>query len=114
MSSSIIDNVTSFLGPRVSGVLASQMGESPEAIRRGLLGGVPSLPTSFPSQTAAITNKWLWPVVILAALLLGGLWFLNRNKMPVKETMQSAVDAASSTMSALASSSRTNYLTVSS
>ena len=48
----------------------------------------------------------LWPVVIVAALLLGGLWFLNRNKMPVKETMQSAADAASSTMSALAISSR--------
>ncbi len=110
MPSSIIESVMSFLGPKVSGVLASQMGESPEAIQRGLLDGMPRLPTALPAQTAAITNKWLRPVVIVAALLLGGLWFLNRNKMPVKETMQSAADAASSTMSALAISSRTNYL----
>ena len=56
----------------------------------------PAAAAAVPAQAAATTNKWLWPVVMLAALLLAGLWFFNRTKAPVKETMQSAADTASS------------------
>jgi len=82
-------------GPKLQGLLPAGF--------RGLLGGVPSLATALPAQAAATTNKWLWPVVILAALLLAGLWFFNRSKEPVKETMQNAADTASSAASSAAS-----------
>jgi outer membrane protein OmpA-like peptidoglycan-associated protein len=71
---------------------------------RSLLGGsLPSAAAALPAQTAATTNKWLWPVVVIAALLLAGLWFFNRNKEPVKDTMQNAADTASSAASSAAS-----------
>ncbi|MBS1801028.1 MAG: OmpA family protein [Acidobacteria bacterium] len=72
----------------------------PAGFRTLFAGGIPSLSTAVPAQAAATTNKWLWPVVILAALLLGILWFFNR-KEPSKETMQDAANTASSAMSAL-------------
>jgi outer membrane protein OmpA-like peptidoglycan-associated protein len=71
---------------------------------RGLLGGLPSVSAAaLPERAAATTNKWLWPVVILAALLLAGLWFFNRGKEPVKDTMQTAASTASSAASSAAS-----------
>ena len=66
---------------------------------RSLLGGVPTSVKAIPAQAAATTNRWLWPVVILAALLLAGLWLFNRNKTPVGDTMQNAANTASSAAS---------------
>ncbi|HEY9137137.1 MAG TPA: OmpA family protein, partial [Terriglobus sp.] len=66
----------------------------------GDLPGVGAVAVALPT-TAGTTSKWLWPVVLLAALVLVGLWFLNRNKEPVKDAMQSAADATSSAASAL-------------
>jgi outer membrane protein OmpA-like peptidoglycan-associated protein len=68
---------------------------------RNVFAGVPSAVAGVPAQSAATTNKWLWPVVLLAALLLAGLWFFNRSKAPVKEAGSAVGDAASSTTSAL-------------
>ena len=68
---------------------------------RNLFAGVPGAVAGVPAQTAATTNKWLWPVVLLAALLLAGLWFFNRSKAPVQEAGNAVGDATSSTMSAL-------------
>jgi len=68
---------------------------------RNIFAGVPSAVAVVPTQAAATTNKWLWPVVLLATLLLAGLWFFNRSKAPVKEAGSAVGDAASSTMSAL-------------
>ncbi|MBS1820524.1 MAG: OmpA family protein [Acidobacteria bacterium] len=79
--------------PKLQGLL-------PAGFRGLFSGGIPSLSLAVPGQAAATTNKWLWPVVILAALLLSVLWFFNR-KEPPKETMQNAANTASSAMSAL-------------
>ena len=57
--------------------------------------------TGVAAQTAATTNKWLWPVVLLAALVLAGLWFVNRAKGPVQEAGNAMGSSASSAMSAL-------------
>jgi len=71
---------------------------------RSLLGGLPAVgAAALPDVAAGTTSKWLWPVVLLAALLLAGLWFFNRNKEPVKDTMQTASDATSSAVSSAAS-----------
>src|ERR1700745_2691926 len=43
MSSSILDTVMGLLGPKVSGALASHMGESSDTIQRGLEGGAAAM-----------------------------------------------------------------------
>ncbi len=68
---------------------------------RNLFAGAPSAITAVPAQAAATTNRWLWPVVLLAALLLAGLWFFNRAKAPVQEAGNAMGNAASSVASAL-------------
>lgn len=68
---------------------------------RNVFAGASTAVIGVPAQTAATTNKWLWPVVLLAALLLAGLWFLNRAKVPVQEAGNAVGDAASATMSTL-------------
>ncbi|WP_035350926.1 OmpA family protein [Edaphobacter aggregans] len=67
---------------------------------RSIFAG-PSSAVAVPSQAAATTNKWLWPVVLVAALLLAGLWFFNRAKSPVQEAGNAMGNAATSAMSAL-------------
>jgi outer membrane protein OmpA-like peptidoglycan-associated protein len=68
---------------------------------RNLFTSVPSAAAALPAQAAATTNKWLWPVVLLAALLLAGLWFFNRSKAPMQEAGNAMGSAASSVSSAL-------------
>jgi OOP family OmpA-OmpF porin len=60
---------------------------------RSLLPSGPSAVTAVPAQAAETTKKWLWPVVLLAALLLATLWFFNRTKAPVGDTVQNASSA---------------------
>jgi OOP family OmpA-OmpF porin len=43
----------------------------------------------------AAGNRWLWPVVLLALLLLGALWFFNRTREPVVNTVQNTANAVS-------------------
>ena len=73
----------------------------PSGFRSLFGGGTPSLATAVPAQAATTTNKWLWPVVILAALLLAGLWFFNRSKEPMQDAANTASSAASSAMTSL-------------
>lgn len=68
---------------------------------RNIFAGVPSAVAAVPARAAATTNKWLWPVVLIAALLLAGLWFFNRSKAPVREAGNAMGNAASSAASAL-------------
>jgi OmpA-OmpF porin, OOP family len=70
----------------------------------GLLSSLTTSPIYVANQTAkaaGAANRWLWPVVLLALLLLGVLWFFNRAKAPVTETMQNAANTTGSAMSAL-------------
>lgn len=70
----------------------------------GLLSSLTATPAYVANQTAkaaGAANRWLWPVILLAILLLGVLWFFNRAKAPVTETVQNAANSASSAMSAL-------------
>jgi outer membrane protein OmpA-like peptidoglycan-associated protein len=60
---------------------------------RNIFAAVPAAVTGAAVQTAETTKKWLWPVVLLAALLLAGLWFFNRAKAPVSEGVQNASSA---------------------
>ena len=70
----------------------------------GLLSSLTASPAYVANQTAkaaGAANRWLWPVILLAILLLGVLWFFNRAKAPVTETVQNAANTASSAVSAL-------------
>jgi OOP family OmpA-OmpF porin len=69
-----------------------------------LLGGVPSAAVAaaaIPVAVAKAGNRWLWPVLLLAVLLLGLLWFFNRAKAPVGEAVQTVSNAGASAVSAL-------------
>jgi OmpA-OmpF porin, OOP family len=73
-----------------------------------LLGGVPSQAgaaaaavAATPVAAAKAGTRWLWPVVLLAVLLLGCLWFFNRAKAPVGEAVQTVSNAGNSAVSAL-------------
>lgn len=66
-----------------------------------MLGGVTGAVAPAAVTVTKATNRWLWPVVLLAALLLAALWFFNRAKQPATEAVQNATNAVSSTAGAL-------------
>jgi OOP family OmpA-OmpF porin len=66
-----------------------------------LLGGASNLVTAAPAKVAAAGNRWLWPLVLLAVLVLAALWFFNRSKEPVSNAVQTAADTGASAASAL-------------
>jgi outer membrane protein OmpA-like peptidoglycan-associated protein len=66
-----------------------------------MLGGVTSAVAAAPAKVAAAGNRWLWPVIILVALVLAALWFFNRGKEPVNNAVQTATNAGASAVSAL-------------
>jgi outer membrane protein OmpA-like peptidoglycan-associated protein len=69
-----------------------------------LLGGASSAVTGVtagPERVAAAGNRWLWPLVALAVLVLLGLWFFNRTKEPVGNTVETAKNSGASAVSAL-------------
>ncbi len=66
-----------------------------------LFSGVTQPAAAAPVKAAAAGSRWLWPLVILALLVLGALWFFNRAKEPVSNAVQTAANAGSSAMSAL-------------
>jgi OOP family OmpA-OmpF porin len=71
-----------------------------------LFGGasnVASNLTAVVPEKVATGNRWLWPVVLLAALLLCLFWFFNRTKAPVNEAVQTASTAAANAGSSAAS-----------
>jgi len=80
--------------PRLQGFLPAGLSS--------LFSGVPAaIAAAVPTGSVSTTNRWLWPVVILAALLLGALWFFNRSKESVNEAARTASNAGASAMSAL-------------
>ncbi|HWW23016.1 MAG TPA: OmpA family protein [Edaphobacter sp.] len=69
-----------------------------------LLGGVPgyaAAAAAAPVAAAKAGSRWLGPVILLAVLLLGLLWFFNRAKAPVGEAVQTVSNAGASAVSAL-------------
>jgi outer membrane protein OmpA-like peptidoglycan-associated protein len=65
---------------------------------RNIFAAVPAAVTGAAVQTAETTKKWLWPVVLLAALLLAGLWFFHRSSPPAGDMMENASNAASTAL----------------
>jgi len=57
-----------------------------------LLGGASSAVAAAPAKVAAAGNRWLWPLIVAALLILGLIWFFNRSKAP--ETVQTPPPAA--------------------
>jgi len=82
--------------------LASSLKSEASSWTRFLPSGFGSLlGTTAPIASAVVpeakaTNKWLWPVIILAGLILAAVWFFNRAKAPVTETAQNAANTMSS------------------
>jgi outer membrane protein OmpA-like peptidoglycan-associated protein len=86
--------VLGFLGQHVrdNGLSAGDLGSSLKADAsklqgflppgfRSLLGGeVPSVAAAAPAAVAGATNRWLWPVIIVVALIAALLWYFNRSK----------------------------------
>jgi OOP family OmpA-OmpF porin len=66
-----------------------------------VLMGASGAVSSAAATAAGTTSRWLWPVVLLAALLLAALWFFNRSRQPATEMMQNASNTMSSSTSAL-------------
>jgi OmpA-OmpF porin, OOP family len=66
-----------------------------------LLGGASNVVAAAPAKVAAAGNRWLWPLVLLAILALGCLWYFNRAKEPVSNAVQTATNTGASVASAL-------------
>jgi OmpA-OmpF porin, OOP family len=66
-----------------------------------LFGGATNLAAAAPAKVAAAGNRWLWPIILLVALALLGIWFLNRSKAPVSDAVQTVSNAGSTASSAL-------------
>jgi OmpA-OmpF porin, OOP family len=66
-----------------------------------LFGGATNLAAAAPVKVAAAGNRWLWPIILLVALALLGIWFLNRSKAPVSDAVQTVSNAGSTASSAL-------------
>lgn len=47
-----------------------------------LLGGASAMAAAAPAKVAAAGNRWLWPLVLLALLVIAALWYFNRAKTP--------------------------------
>jgi len=94
-------------GTSAAGLASSLKSEAPGLQRflpaglGSLLAGVLGHVAAAPAAIAKAGNRWLWPVVLLAVLLLGVLWFFNRAKAPVSYTMQTASNTGASAVSAL-------------
>src|SRR5271170_1075481 len=68
-----------------------------------MLGGASSAVAAAPAKVAEAGNRWLWPLVILALLVIGAIWFFNRAKEPVSNAVQTASNAASNAGAAVSS-----------
>jgi OmpA-OmpF porin, OOP family len=97
--------VLGFLGQHVreNGLSAGDLGNSLKADAsklqgflpsgfRSLLGGVPSVAAAVPAVAAGAANRWLWPVIVLIALIAGLFWYFNRARAP--ETVETPPAAA--------------------
>jgi outer membrane protein OmpA-like peptidoglycan-associated protein len=66
-----------------------------------MFGSASQAVAAAPAKVAAAGNRWLWPLVLLALLVIGLLWYFNRAKEPVSNAVQTASNAASNAASAL-------------
>ncbi len=66
-----------------------------------LFGGATNVVAAAPEKIAAAGNRWLWPIILLVALALLGIWFLNRSKAPVGDAVQTVSNAGTAASSAL-------------
>jgi OmpA-OmpF porin, OOP family len=80
--------------------LASELKSEATGWQRFLPAGVASMFSGVSGVVAGprvtdarTTSRWLWPVVLLAALLLAALWFFNRARHPATEAVQNAVSS---------------------
>ncbi len=89
---------------RANGLSAASLGNALKNEAPGLqrflpagLGSMSARPLDVavvPEAAARTGNRWLWPLIVLAALILLGIWFFNRGKAPV----QNAVNTATSSL----------------
>lgn len=63
-----------------------------------LVGAAPA--AVVPAAVVGTANRWLWPVIVIAALILGCLWYFNRAKAPVSEAVQTPIIAPAATLPA--------------
>jgi outer membrane protein OmpA-like peptidoglycan-associated protein len=80
------------LGNSLKGEVSKLQGFLPAGFR-SLLGGVPSAAASAPAVVASAANRWLWPLIVAIALILGLIWFFNRTKAPVTNAVNTATSA---------------------
>jgi outer membrane protein OmpA-like peptidoglycan-associated protein len=80
------------LGNSLKGEASKLQGFLPAGFRT-LLGGVPSAAAAAPAVVAGAANRWLWPLIIAIALILGLIWFFNRTKEPVRNAVQTTSSA---------------------
>jgi hypothetical protein len=62
-----------------------------------LAGTVPAAVTPAAVAAASAGKRWLWPVIIIIAIILACLWFFNRAKAPAPEAVQTPVTAPAAT-----------------
>jgi OOP family OmpA-OmpF porin len=66
-----------------------------------MFGGATQTVAAVPAKVAEAGNRWLWPLILLALLGIGAIWFFTRAKEPVSNAVQTATNTGASVASAL-------------
>jgi OOP family OmpA-OmpF porin len=63
-----------------------------------MFGGASQAVAAVPAKVAEAGNRWMWPLILLALLVIGAIWFFTRAKEPVSNAVQTAANAGASAL----------------
>ena len=95
MLTSEMSKLSGLIPSGLPGLHLPSLGGGATAAAAGISGAASSARAAVTKETEKAGGAWLWPVLLLGALLIGGLvWYFNRSSATVAPAATSAVDTA--------------------